>query len=120
GVVHRDIKPGNIMLTSRDGVKITYFGIAKMLDSTEAEGTMIGAVIGTPLYMSPEQVQGVPVDNRADIYAYGIMLYEFVNGRPPFVEGDLTYQHMHKEPLRPEGCPDALWMAIKKCLAKEK
>ncbi len=120
GIVHRDIKPANIMLTSSDDVKVTDFGIAKMLDSTAAEGTMVGAVIGTPLYMSPEQVQGIPVDNRADIYAYGIMLYEFINGRPPFTEGDLAYQHIHREPTPPEGCPDEIWQVIKKCLEKDK
>ncbi|MEQ8818993.1 MAG: protein kinase [Sumerlaeia bacterium] len=118
-IVHRDIKPANIMLTSGGEVKITDFGIAKMLDQT-GEGTMMGAVIGTPLYMSPEQVQGIPVDNRADIYAFGIMLYEFVNGKPPFTEGDLAYQHIHRDPDRPEGCPDELWEIIAKCLAKDK
>ena len=119
GIVHRDIKPANIMLTSTDEVKVTDFGIAKMMDST-GEGTMIGAVIGTPLYMSPEQVQGIPVDNRADIYAYGIMLYEFFNGRPPFTEGDLAYQHMNREPTPIEGLPRPLWDIVAKCLAKKK
>jgi tetratricopeptide (TPR) repeat protein len=122
GIVHRDIKPANIMLTSTNQVKVTDFGIAKMLDSTvnSGEGTMVGAVIGTPLYMSPEQVQGVPVDNRADLYSYGVMLYEFVNGRPPFTQGDLAYQHMHQEPQRPADCPDEVWEVIAKCLAKNK
>ncbi|MBX3728967.1 MAG: protein kinase [Candidatus Sumerlaeia bacterium] len=122
GIVHRDIKPANIMLTSTNQVKVTDFGIAKMLDSTmnSGEGTMVGAVIGTPLYMSPEQVQGIAVDNRADLYSFGIMLYEFVAGRPPFIQGDLAYQHMHQQPQRPENCPDALWNIIAKCLAKEK
>ncbi len=123
GIVHRDIKPANIMLGSANEVKITDFGIAKMLDSTgfgDAEGTMVGAVIGTPLYMSPEQVQGIPVDNRADIYAFGIMLYELVNGRPPFTEGDLAYQHVNREPDPPKDCPDELWAVIAKCLQKDK
>ncbi len=123
GIVHRDIKPANIMLTSTNEVKITDFGIAKMLDSTgfgDAEGTMVGAVIGTPLYMSPEQVQGIPVDNRADIYAFGIMLYELINGRPPFTEGDLAYQHVNREPDPPETCPDEVWTVLKKCLEKDK
>ncbi|MBI5154160.1 protein kinase, partial [Candidatus Poribacteria bacterium] len=119
GIVHRDIKPANIMLTGTDEIKITDFGIAKMLDST-GEGTMVGAVIGTPLYMSPEQVQGIPVDNRADIYAYGIMMYEFINGRPPFTEGDLAYQHLHRAPDKPENCPEFLWNIVKKCLEKDK
>ncbi|MDX2175520.1 MAG: protein kinase [Candidatus Sumerlaeia bacterium] len=119
GIVHRDIKPANIMLTSGNDVKITDFGIAKLMDQT-TDGTMVGAVIGTPLYMSPEQVQGIPVDNRADIYSFGIMLYEFVNGRPPFTEGDLTYQHIHREPDPIQGCDPRLWQVIAKCLAKKK
>ncbi|MGF1573251.1 MAG: protein kinase [Sumerlaeia bacterium] len=121
GIVHRDIKPANIMLDSTDKVKITDFGIAKLLDAGDAnEGTMMGAVIGTPLYMSPEQVQGVPVDNRADLYAYGIMLYEFLNTRPPFTKGDLAYQHIHEQPKRIEDCPEEIWQIISKCLEKDK
>lgn len=125
GIVHRDIKPANIMLTSQDEVKVTDFGIAKLMDSAgggmgAAEGTMIGAVIGTPLYMSPEQVQGIPVDNRADLYSYGIMFYEMLSGRPPFTQGDLAYQHLHKEPEPIEGIPVELWTVVSKCLAKEK
>lgn len=119
GIVHRDIKPANIMLTKKNEVKVTDFGIAKLVDST-GEGTMIGAVIGTPLYMSPEQVQGLPVDNGADIYSYGIMLYEFVHGRPPFTEGDLAYQHMHKDPAPPQNCPAEVWAVIQKCLMKKR
>ncbi len=118
-IVHRDIKPANIMLNSNDEVKVTDFGIAKMMDST-GEGTMIGAVIGTPLYMSPEQVQGHPVDNRADIYSLGILLYELFNGRPPFTEGDLAYQHLHKDPEPIHGIPEKLWEIVSKCLEKKK
>jgi len=119
GIVHRDIKPANIMITKRDEVKVTDFGIAKVVDAT-SDGTLVGAVIGTPLYMSPEQVQGVPVDNRADIYSYGVMLYEFIHGKPPFTEGDLAYQHMHVEPQPPAECPKEAWDVIQKCLAKRK
>jgi len=119
GIVHRDIKPANIMLTSSNDVKVTDFGIAKLMDQT-AEGTMAGAVIGTPLYMSPEQVQGIPVDARADLYSFGVMLYEFVATRPPFTEGDLAYQHMHREPDPIADCPEPLWAIIRKCLAKAK
>lgn len=121
GIVHRDIKPANIMLDSSDKVKITDFGIAKLLDAADAnEGTMMGAVIGTPLYMSPEQVQGIPVDNRADLYAYGIMLYEFINTRPPFTKGDLAYQHIHEQPKKLTDCPEEIWQIIQKCLEKDK
>ncbi len=120
GVVHRDIKPANIMITKKNEIKVTDFGIAKLVDSATGEGTMIGAVIGTPLYMSPEQVQGIPVDNRADIYSFGVMFYEFLNGKPPFTEGDLAYQHIHKPPDPIPGCPKPLWDIIAKCLEKNK
>ena len=96
GIVHRDIKPANIMITREDEVKITDFGIAKILESTDA--TAEGAVVGTPLYMSPEQVRGDPVDHRADLYSVGILLYECVEGRPPFLKGDLAYSHLHLFP----------------------
>ncbi|MEO8376212.1 MAG: serine/threonine-protein kinase, partial [Candidatus Sumerlaeota bacterium] len=119
GIVHRDIKPANIMLTKKEDVKVTDFGIAKMMDQT-GESTMLGAVIGTPLYMSPEQVQGRPVDNRADIYSFGVLLYEMLNGRPPFTEGDLAYQHINVEPDRIPDLDDALCGIVAKCLQKEK
>jgi serine/threonine-protein kinase len=119
GIVHRDIKPANVMITKKNEVKITDFGIAKVMDST-GEGTLAGAVIGTPLYMSPEQVEGVPVDHRADIYSFGVMLYEFVSGKPPFTEGDLAYQHIHRPPDPIEDCPPELWSVIEKCLQKRR
>ncbi|MBN1901269.1 protein kinase [Candidatus Sumerlaeota bacterium] len=116
GIVHRDIKPANIMVTKDDEVKISDFGIAKMLESADA--TIVGSVIGTPLYMSPEQVRGLPVDNRADIYSLGITLYELLNGKPPFYEGDLAYQHLNIEPRPIKGAPDELQEIIFKCLKK--
>jgi tetratricopeptide (TPR) repeat protein/outer membrane protein assembly factor BamB len=96
GIVHRDIKPANIIISHEDEVKITDFGIAKILES--AESTSEGAVIGTPLYMSPEQVRGEPVDHRADLYSVGILLYECIEGKPPFLKGDLAYSHLHVFP----------------------
>jgi len=121
GIVHRDIKPANLMLTIEDDLKVTDFGIAKMVESTASpEATMAGAIVGTPLYMSPEQVKGEQVDHRADIYSMGIVFYELASGRPPFTEGDLAYQHLFVEPKPLTGVPEDYGQVIMKCLAKEK
>jgi serine/threonine protein kinase len=80
-VVHRDIKPANLMLTQDDQLKITDFGTAKIL---QMGATMTATVIGTPSYMSPEQIKGSPVDGRSDIFALGVILYELVTGQKPF------------------------------------
>jgi len=99
GVVHRDVKPGNIMITERQ-VKVTDFGIARAGDPAESL-TQTGAVMGTATYFSPEQAQGQGVDPRTDVYSLGVVLYEMVAGRPPFV-GDspvsIAYQHVRETP----------------------
>ena len=99
GVCHRDVKPGNVMITDRQ-VKITDFGIARAGDPGESL-TQTGAVMGTATYFSPEQAQGQGVDARTDVYSLGVVLYEMVAGRPPFV-GDspvsIAYQHVREEP----------------------
>ncbi|GBE22016.1 MAG TPA: Stk1 family PASTA domain-containing Ser/Thr kinase [Actinobacteria bacterium] len=96
GVVHRDIKPGNIMLTGDGTVKVTDFGIARAWDDS-SELTKTGAVIGTATYFSPEQAQGVPADERSDLYSLGVVLYEMLAGHPPF-SGEspvsVAYQHV--------------------------
>jgi serine/threonine-protein kinase len=104
------------MITRDEPLKITDFGIAKIMESTEA--TLAGMVIGTPLYMSPEQVEGRPVDNRADIYGLGVMFYELASGVVPFAEGDLAYQHLHVEPKPLTGYPPEFVQIIMKCLKK--
>ncbi|MDO4412688.1 Stk1 family PASTA domain-containing Ser/Thr kinase [Cutibacterium sp.] len=104
GIVHRDIKPANVMLTREGYVKVMDFGIARAVADTSATMTQTAAVIGTAQYLSPEQARGETVDNRADIYATGCLLYELFVGRPPFV-GDspvsVAYQHVREIPAPP-------------------
>lgn len=98
GFVHRDIKPSNIMLGAGDHVTLTDFGIAKAMSGTRL--TQTGTLIGTPEYMSPEQVRGLPVDHRADIYSLGIVAYEMLSGQVPF-SGDtasVLYKQAHELP----------------------
>lgn len=87
GVVHRDIKPSNLIITPENEVKILDFGIAKILDNNDSKSlTQDGTRMGTVLYMSPEQVTGVPVDNRSDIYSLGVTLFQAITGRCPYEE----------------------------------
>ena len=103
GLYHRDDKPGNVMLARDGSVKVTDFGIARAMDDSE-ELTKTGAVIGTATYFSPEQAQGLPADERSDIYSLGVVLYELLVGSPPFV-GDspvaVAYQHVSEFPTPP-------------------
>ncbi len=100
GVVHRDIKPGNIMMTTDGQVKIADFGIARLENSSM---TQVGTLIGTPSYMAPEQFRGEPVDLRADIWSSGVMLYQLLTGEKPFEGGFSAVMHkaLHTEPPPP-------------------
>jgi serine/threonine-protein kinase len=86
GVVHRDIKPANILLDSQGRAKLADFGVARLTDSdkTSVERTQAGTMVGTPAYMSPEQIQGQRIDRRTDIFSAGIILYQFLTGQKPF------------------------------------
>jgi len=105
GVVHRDLKPQNVLLTEAGAPKLTDFGLAKIRGGSTR--TMEGAVLGSPCYMSPEQADGRPADERSDVYAFGIMLYQMLAGAPPF-DGEIAsvlMQHLRRppRPLRDAG-----------------
>ena len=104
GIVHRDIKPGNVMLTRSGEVKVMDFGIARAVSDTQATMTQTAQVIGTAQYLSPEQARGERVDARSDLYSTGCLLYELLTGRPPFT-GDspvaIAYQHVRENPVPP-------------------
>ena len=119
GVVHRDIKPDNIQLLSDGRVKLTDFGIARLI--FEPNLTMDGQVFGTPSYMSPEQVVGKEIDARSDVFGVGVVLYEMVAGQKPFT-GDnvisITHAITHKHPDPPKQASHSLWMVIEKAIDK--
>jgi serine/threonine-protein kinase len=125
-VVHRDLKPQNILLDKNDQVYISDFGLAKSFAEGAVGMTQTGAFLGTPRYMSPEQVEGKPTDGRADLYAYGLILYEMVTGDVPFT-GDSTlkvmYQRIQEKPKSPKlvnaDLPNWLVRIIMRCLEKE-
>ncbi len=104
GIVHRDIKPGNVMLTRAGDVKVMDFGIARAVADSQMTMTQTAQVIGTAQYLSPEQARGERVDARSDLYSTGCLLYELLTGRPPFT-GDspvaIAYQHVKEEPVPP-------------------
>ncbi len=120
-LVHRDIKPGNVMLTKRGVVKVMDFGIARALQSGVTSMTQTGMVVGTPQYLSPEQALGRGVDERSDLYSVGCMLFELLTGRLPF-DGDsplaVAYQHVQEEPPVPSTINRSLPPAVDALIAR--
>ncbi|BBY55878.1 Stk1 family PASTA domain-containing Ser/Thr kinase [Mycobacterium koreense] len=124
GIIHRDVKPANIMISKTNAVKVMDFGIARAL-ADSGNMTQTAAVIGTAQYLSPEQARGEPVDARSDVYSLGCVLYEILTGEPPFV-GDspvaVAYQHVREDPVAPSqrkpGLSPGLDAVVLKALAK--
>ena len=127
GVVHRDLKPRNVLVDQSDHVYVSDFGLAKSLESAAATAmTRTGEVLGTPRYMSPEQAESKPVDHRSDIYSLGVILYEVVTGDAPFSGESMLqvmYQHVAQQPKNPKEknpeLPDYLAGIILRCLEKD-
>jgi serine/threonine-protein kinase len=125
GIIHRDIKPGNVMITPQGAVKVMDFGIARAVADSSATVTQTANVIGTAQYLSPEQARGEAVDPRSDVYSTGCLLYELVTGVPPF-QGDspvaVAYQHVRENPVTPSArnpeLPRAVDSIVMKALAK--
>ncbi|MCB9533316.1 MAG: protein kinase [Myxococcales bacterium] len=120
GLVHRDIKPGNMMLTRDRALKIMDFGLAKFVEEAAANHTR---AIGTPYYMSPEQILGKELDGRTDLYSLGVSMFECATGQVPFSKGDLSYHHLHTDPPRARdlnpNISQELSDIIYKCMAKD-
>ncbi|WP_082526396.1 protein kinase [Kitasatospora sp. MBT63] len=121
GLVHRDIKPGNVMVSSKGVIKVMDFGIARALQSGVTSMTQTGMVVGTPQYLSPEQALGKSVDARADLYSVGCMLFELLTGRLPF-DGDtaftIAYKHVQEEPPAPSTVNAAVPPAVDALVAR--
>jgi beta-lactam-binding protein with PASTA domain/tRNA A-37 threonylcarbamoyl transferase component Bud32 len=125
GIIHRDIKPGNVMLTPAGDVKVMDFGIARAVSDAQSTMTATAAVVGTAQYLSPEQARGETVDSRSDVYSTGCLLFELLTGRPPFV-GDspvsVAYQHVREQAPRPSSfdadLPPEIDAIVMKALAK--
>lgn len=135
GVIHRDIKPQNVIITPRGQVKVLDFGLARVAQTEESSGpeaktvtqlTEEGYIVGTVAYMSPEQLKGHPVDTRSDLFSFGVMLYECAAGRPPFTGSskiEISSKVLQVEPRKPSevnpGIPKGLERIILKAMAKE-
>jgi eukaryotic-like serine/threonine-protein kinase len=126
GVIHRDLKPQNILVGKDDHLYVSDFGLARSFEESAVQMTRTGAFLGTPRYMSPEQVEGKPADHRSDLYAYGLILYEMVTGNVPFT-GESTlkvmYQRIQEKPKSPKtlnpDLPNWFVQVIMRCLERD-
>ncbi|MFD4867963.1 protein kinase [Streptomyces sp. NPDC058412] len=121
GLVHRDIKPGNVMVNKRGVVKVMDFGIARAMQSGVTSMTQTGMVVGTPQYLSPEQALGRGVDARSDLYSVGIMLFQLLTGRIPFDADSplaIAYAHVQEEPVAPSSVNRSLTPAMDALVAR--
>ncbi|MER7947447.1 protein kinase [Streptomyces sp. NPDC096079] len=121
GLVHRDIKPGNVMQTKRGVVKVMDFGIARAMQSGVTSMTQTGMVVGTPQYLSPEQALGRAVDARSDLYSVGIMLFQLLTGRLPFDADSplaIAYAHVQEEPVAPSSVNRSVTPAMDALVAR--
>ena len=127
GIVHRDLKPANVLIDNESLLKIVDFGVAAAQSQGDTQLTKTGYVIGSPKYMAPEQILGKKVDERADIYSLGVILYELLTGVPPYSRGDhmsVMYQHVQGKARPPidinKGLPVALNDLVVKCMSLDK
>src|SRR5262249_7111701 len=127
GIVHRDLKPANVLINDDALLKIVDFGVAAAQREGDTQLTRTGYVIGSPKYMAPEQILGRKVDDRADIYALGVIMYEMLTGIPPYARGDhmaVMYQHVQGKARAPKEInttlPPGLSEVVVKAMAVDK
>jgi serine/threonine-protein kinase len=127
GVVHRDLKPANVLINKEGLLKVVDFGVAAARATGDTQLTRTGYVIGSPKYMAPEQILGKKVDEKADIYSLGVILYEMLTGFAPYTRGDhmsVMYQHVQGKAKRARelnpNVPEALSELIGRCMAVDK
>ena len=126
GIIHRDVKPANIMVDVEGHAKLTDFGVARVVDpdAQQGEATQTGAMVGTPAYMSPEQIQGQAIDHRTDIFSAGIIFYQFLTGQKPFegTQWALAKKIVQDDPVKPSSIvqvPPEIDRVVARALAKE-